>query len=287
MTKLKVAYFGTPDFSARLLGKLLDNEDLPIAIVQVATQPDQKAGRKQILTPSPVKVLAQERGIPVSGDLQDIDLAILFAYGDIISLEMLLKPKYGFWNLHPSLLPKYRGPSPVAEPLLRDDSETGVTIMKMDQELDHGPIIAQERRYIFPVERRDQLTERLVDLGYEMLVQLFGKYAGNMEAVPLSEQDHDKATYTKLFTKEDGFIEFASLKDQISQNSRNLYNLFRGLYPWPGIWTKVMIKGKEQRLKITKIHWEQEKIVTKKVQLEGKNEVLFEEFERAYALFRH
>ena len=127
MTKLKVAYFGTPDFSARLLKKLIDAVDLPIGIVQVVTQPDKKVGRKQVLTPSPVKVLAQENNIPVeddlrfmNNDLRNVDLVILFAYGDIISLDTLAKPKYGFWNVHPSLLPKYRGPSPVAEPLIRD-----------------------------------------------------------------------------------------------------------------------------------------------------------------------
>jgi len=275
MKKLKIVYFGTPDFSAQLLKKLVEDEDLPIEIVGVVTQPDKKVGRKQVVTASPVKTVATELGIPFNSDLQLADIGLLFAYGEILPNKVLSQPKHGFWNVHPSLLPKYRGPSPVAEPLLQDDKETGVTIMKMDAELDHGPIIAQEKRFIFPLERRDQLTGRLVELAYEMLGELFGKYAENIESAPMTEQDHSKATYTKKLTKQDGHTELLVLRHQLSENSKELFNKFRSYYPWPGIWT-LLPDGK--RLKITKIHWENEKIVIKKVQLEGKNETDFEHF---------
>ena len=125
MNKLKTAYFGTPTFSARLLRQLLDDSSLPIAIKLVVTRPDKPVGRKQIRTPSPVKRLAMERGIEVEHTIKntksrivDFDLAILFAYGRIIPKDLLEIPTLGFWNIHPSLLPLYRGPSPIAYPLL-------------------------------------------------------------------------------------------------------------------------------------------------------------------------
>ncbi len=184
--------------------------------------------------------------------------------------------------MHPSLLPLYRGASPVATPLLNGDVETGATIIKMDSELDHGPIISQQKTYIFPLQRRDQLTERLVNLSYEMLGELFGKYAGNMGEVPVVEQDHSKATYTKKLIKQDGFVDLLELRTQNLELMREIFNKFRAYYPWPGIWT---ILPDKKRLKITKMHLENEKIVIKKVQLEGKSEVNFEEFERAYKAF--
>lgn len=279
MKKLKIVYFGTPDFSAELLKMLAGDKSLPIEIIGVVTQPDKKVGRKQILTPSPVKVMAGELGIPLNPDLKKADLALLFAFGEILTEEQLAIPKFGFWNVHPSLLPLYRGASPVATPLLKGDVETGVTIIKMDNLLDHGPIISQKKTYIFPLQRRDQLTERLVELSYEMLGELFGKYAGNIGETPLSEQDHEKATYTKKLTKQEGYVELSNLKLQISNSSKQLFNLFRGLYPWPGIWT---LLPDQKRLKITKIHLEDEKLVIKKVQLEGKNEVDFKSFQNAY-----
>ena len=289
MQKLKVVYFGTPDFSADLLKKIVENRELPIEIIGVVTQPDKKVGRKQQLTPSPVKKVAGELGIPLNPDLATADLGLLFAYGEILPREVLERPINGFWNVHPSLLPKYRGPSPIATPLLNGDNETGVTIIKMDFELDHGPIISQQKSYIFPLFRRDQLTERLVELSAEMLGELFGKYAGNIGEVPSLEQNHSQATFTKKLTKEDGFISFLELKKQIANNSSLLFNKFRGLYPWPGIWTlfpisKISGNGDrvEKRLKITKMHLENGKLVIKKVQLEGKNEVDFEQFRSAY-----
>ena len=290
MTKLKVVYFGTPDFSAQLLKKLVEGKNLPIEIIGVVTQPDKKVGRKQVVTPSPVKKLAQEKKIPILSDsrstlraLREVDLALLFAFGEILPSNTLSLPKHGFWNVHPSLLPLYRGASPVATPLLNGDVETGVTIIKMDEELDHGPIIDQKKTYIFPLQRRDQLTERLVDLAFEMLGELFEKYAENMDAVHTTEQDHSNATYTKKLSKQDGYVEISNFKFQISNSSKQLFNLFRGLYPWPGIWTLLPDK---KRLKITKMHWENAKIVIKNVQLEGKKEVSFEEFERTCAIFK-
>jgi methionyl-tRNA formyltransferase len=284
--KIRAVYFGTPSFSAELLGKLLNNSALPIEIVAVVTQSARPAGRKMEMRISPVADLATLHNIPVFHDLRDvkgdIDLALLFAYGQILPEEVLSIPKFGFWNVHPSLLPLYRGPSPVAAPLLEGKSETGVTIMKMDTQMDHGPIIAQKKRYIFPLDRHPQLMSHLVGEAFEMLCDLFTKYAPDLSKAPQVEQDHSKATYTKLLKKEDGFIVRSDLSKQVSTADHELFNRYRALYPWPGIWTYFEFEGKKLRLKITKIHWEEEKIVIKKVQLEGKNEVDYATFTRAY-----
>lgn len=282
MMKLKVVYFGTPDFSAKLLKKLVEDKNLPIEIVGVVTQPDKKVGRKQVLTPSPVKKVAGEYKLSLNPDLKSADLALLFAYGEILPEEVLSSPKYGFWNVHPSLLPLYRGSSPVATPLLNGDVETGVTLIKMDKLLDHGPIISQQKSYIFPLQRRDQLTDRLVDLAFEMLGETFGKYAGNMDGVVMTEQDHSKATFTKKLTKQDGFVDHLELGTKNVELMRKIFNKYRAYYPWPGVWTTALVNNRELRIKITKLHWENDSLVIKKVQLEGKNEVEYEDFRKAY-----
>lgn len=289
MKKLSVVYFGTPDFSAALLEKLLVQTDLPIEIVGVITQPDRRVGRDRVITPTPVKLVALKHGISLNPDISTADLGLLFAYGEILTDDQLQMPRYGFWNVHPSLLPRYRGASPVATPLINGDVESGVTIIQMDSQLDHGPIILQRKTYIFPLERRDQLTDRLVDLSARMLGELFGNYAVNMEGLPRTTQNESGATYTKKLTKQDGFIDFASLMSQIQDSSDALFNRYRGLYPWPGIWTLFPTASAsengdqvEKRLKITKMHLENGKLVIKKVQLEGKNEVDFATFRSAY-----
>lgn len=297
MQKVKIIYFGTPDFSARLLQKIVEDKELPVEIMGVVTQPDKKAGRRQIMTPTPVNELAKRLNLPVATDqasamemLKKADLGLLFAYGEILSKDLLDSPKYGFWNVHPSLLPKYRGPSPVAQALIDGAVETGVTIMQMDEKLDHGPILAQQNVYIFPVWRHDQLLEHLVDRGDELIKQLLQHYQDDPSQAPKIEQDHKQATFTHLFKKEDGFIEASALMSRVKANDKTLFDLYRGLYPWPGIWTLLRLKTSEEqadkfiekRLKITKIHWEDGQIILKKVQLEGKNEVDFEIFTRAY-----
>ncbi|MEK7634016.1 MAG: methionyl-tRNA formyltransferase [Patescibacteria group bacterium] len=348
MKKLSIAYFGSSYFSADFLEKLLTNQSINRLIDTkfVVTQPDKKVGRKQILTPTPVKQIASKYKIQtievgrwkmgieagqenrskkieknptsnfqlpnpypnLSFILKSLDLVLVFAYGSIIPQELLTLPKYGFWCLHPSLLPKYRGTSPMATALINGDKETGVTIIKMDEEIDHGPIIAQEKYQILPTDRRPDLEKKLTELGFLMFKKLLMKgedtffetiARGPRGGKPLlKEQDHSKTTYTKKLSKQDGFVEISKLKNQISKNSEELLNLFRGLTPWPGIWTMVEpsrlrrseTTGKpgrlnEKRLKIVDMVMIDGQLVIKKVQLEGKNEVDFETFNKAYKVF--
>jgi methionyl-tRNA formyltransferase len=290
MHKVKIAYFGTPDFSAAFLEMILNDSELPVEVKYVFTQPDARAGRLQKLTPSPARQKAEQYGIHVVTDLnnaqsllKEVDLALLFAYGKIIPKALLDAPRYGFWNIHPSMLPKYRGPAPMATPLLNGDNETGITLMKMDEEMDHGPIIAQQSCYIFPTWRRDQLEKHLIELSYELFKKILSTYSSDLSSAPFIEQNHVDASYTQRMKKDDGYIPLADLKLSSINQKKEIFNKFRAYYPWPGVWTKIMINGSEKRVKLTKIHWENGDLVIKKVQLEGKNEVEYAQFMKAYA----
>lgn len=314
MNKLKIAYFGSPDFAAYFLEKLITDTSTNqlIEVKVVVTQLDQKVGRKQILTSTPVKIIALKHGLEIFEiknlklienlklKIKNFDLCLVYAFGDLIPKELLDLPKYGFWNIHPSLLPKYRGPSPIATALINGDKITGVTLIKMDEEIDHGPIIAQESLTIKNNDKRPDLEKKLTDLGFKMfnsvilnLVQDLKTRSRNKFGMTLKPQKHSLATYTKKLSKQDGFIEFEKLKKILQPTTYNLqpiYNLFRGLYPWPGIWTLVKpIQPRQldeaKRLKITDLGFANGKSIIKKVQLEGKKEVDFETFNKSYKVF--
>jgi methionyl-tRNA formyltransferase len=325
MNKLKIAYFGSPDFSATILENLIRKSDeLGISVEAVFTQPDRPVGRKGVLTPTPVKQMAEKYKIQIVDDptvLASFDLAILYAYAQIIGEAMLKAPRYGFWNIHPSLLPKYRGASPTAFPLMMGEGETGVSLMQMDSLLDHGPLLGQKSYQVSPTDSRKILEKKLTDLSFELLRENLAIINDNLKPV---EQDHSLATFTRKLTKNDGYIsiefirkalqnapiipeEFpTALKDYINKNKvplpqekrpagEILYNYWRAMYDWPGIWSKIIINGVEKRLKITEMSYYptspaevHDKSITKvglffdKVQLEGKNEVDFSTFTSAY-----
>lgn len=348
MHKLRIVYFGAPDFSAWFLEKMIEDTTLPVEVVAVVTQPDKKVGRKQIVTPTPVKIVAEKYRIPIYYDhgvgvgldrpdnrtgqdlslaeskvkgrksiIENIDLALVYAYGKILPESILNLPKYGFWNIHPSLLPKYRGTSPMAHALLMGEATTGVTLMKMTEKWDQGPIMAQEEMNINPDDRRPDLERKLTDLGFELFKKIIASCRDNprvvptCEIVPTREQNHHAATYTKLLHKNDGFVPFETVRKLVKGDEiipayfpnilteywvkyalplphpspAIFYNLFRALYPWPGIWTYVSIKGEQKRLKITDASFRNNRFSILKVQLEGKNEVDFETFERSFPLF--
>lgn len=287
-----MVYFGTPDDSAVFLKKLLNNKTLPLEVVLVVTQSNRKIGRKQIFTPSPVKQIAASYKIPVVANLNELvnkkyDLGLLLFYGKIIPRNILDCFSCGIWNIHFSSLPKYKGGAPYAQAIINGDREVGITIFKMDEKLDHGPIIEQKLFPILPKERASVLSSRLTDISYQMMKNIFNKYGSNLQDIPQKEQDYSKATYTRLLAKKDGFVEISNLIRQLAdQNStEKLFDLFRGLYPWPGIWTRIKVKGREQRLKITDMDCENGKVIIKKVQLEGKKEADFNTFNRVYNIF--
>jgi len=290
MQKLNIVYFGTPNFSADFLEKILNDKEILVDVKLVVTQEDKKVGRKQIITPSPVRVIAEKYNIPVCFDYKsefikkakelNIDLAIVFAYGNIIPKQTLDSLKYGFWIIHPSILPKYKGASPIASCLINGDKITGTTIIKATEEIDTGDIIGQKKLEIQYREKCDSLTKRLTNLSYELFKNKINEFVSNNFLIELKKQGVGDYKITKLFEKKDGFIEFNTLRSGF--DSEKIFNLFRGLYPWPGMWTIVKINNKEMRLKITDLDFENNKLIIKKVQLEGKKEVDFEIFNKAY-----
>ncbi len=312
MKKLSLAYFGSSSFSADFLEKIINDKSQPFEVKFVVTQPDKPVGRKQILTPTPVALIAKRYNINTNSGqapLAQVDLALVYAFGEIIPAKLLNLPRFGFWNIHPSFLPKYRGPSPIAYPLILGEAETGVTIIKLDKQLDHGPIVAQAKLLIMSTDKRPDLEKKLTDLGFEMLKKEIKKLEnGNLQ---LTDQNDKNATYTRLLTKQDGYVTIETLRksmrndpltveelphiirDYIKKNPKSkfqtskqiIHNLFRGLKPWPGIWTMVNINNQQKRLKITDLELVNNKLVINKVQLEGKREAYFDQFNSFYKIF--
>ncbi len=241
--RIKVVFFGTSDFAVPALEALFRNG---YEIVAVVTNPDEPAGRKNILTPTPVKAYLQKQearskkqGIrifqPATLDRNflleisdvDPDLIVVAAYGKIIPKGVLDIPKRGALNIHPSLLPRWRGPSPVQYTILNGDTETGVTIIKMDELMDHGPIVAVQRLGISKTTYQE-LHDLLAKLGAELLIDTLPKYlAGEIIPIP---QDDPKATYCKKLTREDGRIDW-------SRSAEEIERMVRAFTPWPGAWT--------------------------------------------------
>lgn len=235
---MKIIFFGTSEFAVPALKKLKESG---YEIAAVVTVPDQPVGRKKILAPPPVKRAALELGLPIlqPASLKDdpffeqftalaADLAIVAAYGKIIPERYLSVPKHGMLNIHPSLLPKYRGPTPVQSALLNGDKETGVTIMVVDNKMDHGPIVAQEKYDIWPKTTYLELHDELSQLGAKLLIDSISKFISGV--LKPQEQDHSQATICKIYTREDGKINWTNPGEQI-------FNQVRALNPEPGTWT--------------------------------------------------
>lgn len=247
MNKTKIVFFGTHEFAAYILQGLIDFPFFEVALV--VTQPDQAVGRKQVLTPPLTKVIAQKHKIPVvqpetlknfEFPIKDFDLSVVIEYGRIIPERLLSVPKHKTINIHPSLLPLYRGPTPIQAALLHGDSKTGVTIMQMDATMDTGPILLQKEIAIDPDDTFLTLREKLMPLALDALIETTpGFIDGSIKA---KVQNNTLASYCKLMTRDDGKIDWTKTSDEI-------YNQYRALSPWPGIWT--LLNGK--RLKLLEI----------------------------------
>lgn len=314
---MKIVYIGSPSFSADILKQLIsDKESLSIDVTAVITQPDQPVGRKKIMTPTAVKLTAEELSIPVYTNLSVIkgntpDLVILFAYGEIIPQWALDLPQFGFWNIHPSLLPEFRGASPISFPLVLGKTETGTTLMQMDADLDHGAILLQEKYNIRHEDTQLHLQEALTKMSYSLLRQLLMKVQHG-EEIEHREQVHNSATYTRPLEKKDGFIPFDIVRaayggdilsfeqapelitDWYTRNTLEsppsfnaaqvVYNMYRGLKGWPGVWTTISVNGTEKRLALHEMGIENNTLVIKSVQLEGKTQIEFSTFNAAYKI---
>lgn len=246
---MRIVFMGTPDIAAASLKALIAaGHD----IVGVFTQPDKPVGRKQILTAPPVKVCAEENGIPVyqpasvrSGDalqtLKDLapEIIVVVAYGKILPNEILTLPKYGCVNAHASLLPKYRGASPIQWCIVCGEKTTGVTTMLMDEGMDTGDMLETVTVNIGDDETSEQLFERLTDEAAKLVCSTVDKLAKG-EITPV-KQNEAEATYAPIIKKEMAQIDF-------NKTASEIHNLVRGLYGWPTAY--FMLEGK--RVKVFK-----------------------------------
>lgn len=236
---MRTVFMGTPDFALPVLEGLLHKGH---QVIGVYTRPDRPAGRGRRVVPSPVKTYAVAHGLAVfqpttlrrqeaAEELSALnpEVGIVAAYGRLLPAELLAVPPLGVLNIHPSLLPKYRGPSPVGTAILEGETETGVTVMRMDQGMDTGPILGQRQVHILPGETAGELTRRLFGLGAELLLELLPAWkVGDIKPVP---QDEAKATHTRLFSKEDGELDWAL-------PALVLERRLRAFQPWPGCYTR-------------------------------------------------
>lgn len=236
---MKIVFMGTPDFAIPPLQRLIDSSH---QVVLVVTQPDRPKGRGRQLASSPVKDLAEANGIPVitpksvrkentAADIRALnaDVAVVAAFGQILPDEALAATRLGCLNIHPSLLPEYRGAAPIQRCLLDGKIETGVTIMQLVRELDAGPIVSQQRVDILPDDDALSLSQMLSVLGADMMLRAIdeAEKSGKVESV---EQEHALATFAPPIKKEEGLIPWSDPAERI------MYRL-RALTPWPGATT--------------------------------------------------
>jgi len=236
---------GTPKYAQDILQALIDDAD--IEVLSVFTQPDKPVGRKKILTPPPVKETALKYGIklfqPITLKNQDIikaileqkcDYIIVAAYGQIVPKEIV--SHLPCINLHASILPKYRGASPIQQALLHGDDITGITAMKMDEGLDTGDIIKIQKCDISPEETSIELFQKLTLEAVSLTLDVIKNY----HSYSIIPQDSTEATYCKKISKEDGLIRF--------DNAREIYNKYRAFISWPGIYLESGLKIKEIKI---------------------------------------
>jgi len=300
INKIKIIFFGTADFALPSLQALVNDE--LFKIILVVTQSDKPSGRKQLLTVSPVKLLAKNFDLPISQpqkiseitfDLKKLnpDLIIVVAYAQILPEIILNLPKYGCLNVHGSLLPKYRGASPIQTALLNNDKQTGTTIIKMDKGLDTGAILAQSPLPILVNDNAGSLHDKLAKLSSQLLIPTIKKYLdGKIKPRP---QDNNLASYAPKLKKSDGLINW---NKTASENE----SFIRAMSPWPSAWT--WWKGKQIKIVSVQhlpleinsykpgkifiynsglvIQCGKDALIIKKLQLEGKKELSSEEFLR-------
>lgn len=245
--KFRIVFFGTPEFALPSLKKLIAEG---FKVAGAVTKPDRAQGREMKVIASPVKIFAQENKIPVLqpekindpdfiNQLKGLkpDLFVVVAYGKILPKEIIYLPTFDSLNLHASLLPKYRGASPLQAAILNGDEETGVTIIKMDENMDTGPILAQEKIKIEKNIRLPELHDALAVLGAGLLAKTLVSYFAH--DLKLIKQNDLKATYTKIIQKEDGHLNG-------QEKALNIERKIRAFNPWPGTFGFI----DDQKLKI-------------------------------------
>ena len=303
---LRAVFMGTPRFAVPALETLASNP--AVDLVAAYTPPDRRRGRGRVMEPSPVKARAQELDIPVQqpstlrnavavAELSELrpDIVVVVAYGRLLPAKVLEIPRFGCLNLHPSLLPRHRGPSPVPGAILNGDDTTGITLMLLDEGMDSGPIIAQRTRNIGQDDDAETLTTELFREGADLLnATLPGWVSGDVDAL---HQDDDLATYTSKMERANGLADWGC-------SAEFLWRQQRAYAPWPGLYTA----WREKELKLLEVaplpdgHAEPGAVIRadrdrlavgtrqgllgiRRLQLEGRRPAYAEDFVRGYPDF--
>ncbi|MEI6352538.1 MAG: methionyl-tRNA formyltransferase [Candidatus Nomurabacteria bacterium] len=289
---IKFAFFGTGPLAESALYSLYKNNLIPSLVI---TSPDKRSGRKMELHSPIIKTWCESKNIKVWQPInfkdteennkylsEEFDVFIVASYPKILPESILNIPKSGTLNVHPSLLPKYRGPSPIQTALLNGDNTTGITIIKLDKEVDHGPILIQKEINILDEDINEKLERKCGAEGGEMILQILEHYLeGNIKLI---DQDHDLATFTRKFDKKEGEI-------KLEDKAEDIQNKFKAFLPHIPLFFFINHKDKEMRVKISQINLIKDfakdklaKEIIEKVIPEGKSEMNFEDFERGYLI---
>jgi methionyl-tRNA formyltransferase len=282
MMPFTFTFFGSSQFSIYVLDELEKAGFIPFAIV---TTPDKPKGRKLVLSPTPVKEWGQKRNIKVYDPAKldtffteelkkdNTDVFVVASYGKIIPGDIIFLPQYKTLNVHPSLLPKYRGASPLQSAILNDDKRTGITIMRIDEKMDHGPIVAQKEIMVTEWIPYEQFEAMMGQEGGKLLSRILPQWISG--EVTEKEQDHSIATHCSKITKEDGELDL-SADPYINFRKIQAYNL------WPQAYFFINHQDKKLRVKVTKASFAARKLVIEKVIPEGGKEISYTDFERGY-----
>ncbi len=261
---MRILFMATPAFACPSLELLSQKEKL----VGVVTQSPRPSGRGGKINPSPAERLAKRNNIPLYqvknvnnpsfiARIKQIapDIILVVAFGQILSPDFLSIPGICFLNLHPSLLPRYRGAAPIPWAIIRGDMETGVTVQRIEKGIDEGKIIVQEKISISPDDTAGDLEDKLSLLGAELLLKTIRMI--KEDSVKYTVQNEKQATYAPKIRKDDGLIKW-------KESSRDVHNLVRGLNPYPGAFTFVELRKKKTRIKIWQTELVEEKLLKEK-----------------------
>lgn len=259
----RYAFFGSPNFAVVILRSLLDQGWLPKLVI---TEPARAVGRSKQLMPTAVATFAESQGLPVATpssteftqithSLNSLDLFVVAAYGKIFPADLLDRPRYGSVNVHASLLPRWRGASPIQAAIRSGDQETGITFMKMEAGLDTGPILSQHALPLDGTETTPELTTRLAELAARELVPTLSRYLSSQ--IQPTPQPTTDITHAPKLTKADGEVGLADL------TAHTLDRMMRALQPWPGVHsdelgTRLLIKDgllADDTYVITSLQW--------------------------------
>ena len=273
---MKFVFFGTPRFATIIVGGLINQGLSPSAVV---TNPDRPAGRKKTITPPPIKIICHKLNphLPILQPEKiddnfinqlreyDVDFFLVAAYGKILPKSLISIPRYGTIGVHPSLLPKLRGATPIQSAILNGLKETGVTLFLIDEKMDHGPIISMKSLDIYTNDNTESLSDRLAILSKEMMIEIMP----NISSFVTKPQNESEATYVSKFTANDAYISPEDLERAekgIDNLAESVNRKIRAFYPEPGAWTH----KNDKRVKLLDAEIRLGKLVLKSVQVEGK-----------------